>query len=405
MTKHVVVVGSSIAGLMHAVALKSHGHDVVVLELRSEQQLQARAAGLSLWEKAQKVITTYIPDVDLNEIVFHNPALQIADGNGSVLAEIPMTEDVRTSCWAGIHGLLWMACEKEAEGHGTVTIMCGHQVLGVTEQGDRVVVAYKDNRGTEGKMDADLVIAADGARSRVRSLVLPDVKTEYAGYVAWRAQCLETDAPEELHAATQGKLPIYMFDGSYILAYLSPNQIGSMRPGERVIEWCWYDPCDPSSPEFADYMTDVNGIRHNVTVPANLLRPEVWEAQLNRRDAVLSPLWKKVIQDSGMPLLTAVQSFDNTKASFFSGKVLLAGEAFIQIRPHLGASCDIAGLSALTLPGVLNGDMSLEEWEAGLVKHAMEKSIGSKATGIFGMTGKWPEGYTPESAAEFADKA
>lgn len=97
-------------------------------------------------------------------------------------------------------------------------------------------------------------------------------------------------------------------------------------------------------------------------------------------------------------------AFDNTKASFFGGKLLLAGEAFIQLRPHLGASCDIAGLSAITLPRVLSGEMSLEEWEKKVAQHAMEKAIGSRATGIFGMTGQWPEGYTAESAAKFSEE-
>jgi hypothetical protein len=88
---------------------------------------------------------------------------------------------------------------------------------------------------------------------------------------------------------------------------MTPNEIGSMRPGERVIEWCWYDACDASTPVFADYMTDVDGVRHNVTVPGKLLRPDVWEAQLKRREKVLPPMWKNIFQNSSMPLLTAVR--------------------------------------------------------------------------------------------------
>jgi hypothetical protein len=97
-------------------------------------------------------------------------------------------------------------------------------------------------------------------------------------------------------------------------------------------------------------------------------------------------------------------AFDNTKASFFGGKLLLTGEAFIQIRPHLGASCDIAGLSAITLPQVLSGELPLEEWEQKVARHAMEKAIGSRATGMFGMTGQWPEGHTTESAAKISEE-
>ncbi|KAI2474716.1 UbiH 2-polyprenyl-6-methoxyphenol hydroxylase, partial [Pyrenophora tritici-repentis] len=113
----------------------SHGYNVDVLEVRSKEQLQAQAAGLSLWPNAQKVLTTYIPEVELNDVVFRNPSFRSS----------------------------------------------------IIRNDDHLTVAYKGEDGTEDTIPADLVIAADGARSYFRSLVLPDVKPEYVGYVAWRA--------------------------------------------------------------------------------------------------------------------------------------------------------------------------------------------------------------------------
>ena len=164
-----------------------------------------------------------------------------------------------------------------------------------------------------------------------------------------------------------------------------------MQPGDRLVEWCWYDPCDISSSNFGDIMTDRKGVRHNVTVAASQLRPEAWALHRARRQAVIPPLWSKIFDLSTMPLLTAIRSFTNTKASFFGGKLLLVGEAFTQIRPHLGASCDIAALQAVTLPQVLSGAISFDEWETMVAEHAESKAVRSRATGIFGMTGKWPE--------------
>jgi len=177
-----------------------------------------------------------------------------------------------------------------------------------------------------------------------------------------------------------------------------------MEPGERVIEWCWYDPCDASTPVFSDYMTDVHGVRHNITVPSHLLRPEVWRAQLRRRDSSLTPLWREVFHASDMPLLTAIRSFDNTQASFFNAKLLLVGEAFLQLRPHLGASSDIAGISAIHLPLVLSGHMTIEQWEKKVAEHAIEKAIGSRAMGMFGMTGQWPEPQPLTAAPEVSQE-
>jgi 2-polyprenyl-6-methoxyphenol hydroxylase-like FAD-dependent oxidoreductase len=40
---------------------------------------------------------------------------------------------------------------------------------------------------------ADLLVAADGFRSSIRGLLLPEVQPEYAGYVAWRGVVQESD--------------------------------------------------------------------------------------------------------------------------------------------------------------------------------------------------------------------
>lgn len=143
-------------------------------------------------------------------------------------------------------------------------------------------------------------------------------------------------------------------------------------------------------------MTDREGIQHNVTVPADKAHPEVWKAQLSRRDAVISPLWQKLFAISSTPLLSAIYSFENVKSSFFGGKLLLVGEAYTQVRPHLGASCDIAAMQALNLPRVLSGEMNICEWESMVAQHAKQKMISSEATGTFAMTGKWPDGYVPD---------
>lgn len=178
-------------------------------------------------------------------------------------------------------------------------------------------------------------------------------------------------------------------------SYLTPGDTGTMEPGKRNVEWCWYDSCEYPSSTFNDFMTDNKGIQHNVTVPASSLRSDVWQAQLLRRKESLPALWNAIFSNSNVPLLTAIRSFDNSVASFYNGKVLLVGEAYTQIRPHLGASCDIAALQALVLAQVLNEGKAIGEWESEVAEYASKMSIASQATGIFGMTGKWPQGYDP----------
>jgi 2-polyprenyl-6-methoxyphenol hydroxylase-like FAD-dependent oxidoreductase len=139
-------------------------------------------------------------------------------------------------------------------------------------------------------------------------------------------------------------------------------------------------------------MTDAKGALHNYTVTADLLRPEAWRLQLARRKDTVSSLWHRLFAISTvsrLPLLTAIRSFDNTSASFFDRKLLLVGEAFSLIRPHMGASCSIPALQALTLVDVLKGEKTWNEVEKEVVSYSTKQATVSEATGVFGMTGKW----------------
>ncbi|KAF2133289.1 FAD/NAD(P)-binding domain-containing protein [Dothidotthia symphoricarpi CBS 119687] len=389
----IIIIGGSCAGLMHAVVLKSLGHNVRVLEARSSEQIKARAAGLSLGPYAQRLFTTWIPDVDLNSFAIRNPGAQYLDADGNLLSEKPTNANVTTSTWGVVTSLLRQACERRIDGHGHCSYETEKRVCKIAEEQGQMVVMCKDNDGAEEIAIADIVIAADGARSFARSQVLPEIEPIYAGYFAWRGQLPASQTPPELSGALDGKLVHHMLKGSYILVYAAPSETGNTQRSDRVLEYCWYDPCDGLSDEFDDIMTDCTGWRHYQTVPQDLLRHEVWKAHLNRRKDVLPPLWTSLLSQASQPLVTAIQDFDNAKASFFGGKLLMVGEALRQIRPHLGASCDIAAMEALTLGEMIQGEMDIAKWEKDVVDYANGKAVMSKAVGTFGMTGKWPEGY------------
>lgn len=204
---------------MHALVLKSLGHDVCVIESRSEEEMHARAAGLSLWHHAQKLVATFAHGTDIGSIASRNLMTQIMSGSGLFISEAPVSDNVRTSTWTTVHKHLQNACKKKQQSHGKIRFETGKTVHQIIERNGVISVAYKDNVGMEKVLLTSLVIAADGARSATRKYVLPGVMPEYAGYLAWRGTVAETDAPEELKGALNGYLVFFMLEGGYILTY------------------------------------------------------------------------------------------------------------------------------------------------------------------------------------------
>jgi hypothetical protein len=69
-----------------------------------------------------------------------------------------------------------------------------------------------------------------------------------------------------------------------ILAYTIPGEAGSLEKGRRLVNWVWYCNYDQSSKEYADLMTDTDGVKHHFTLPTGgKMRLEVWERQRTMR--------------------------------------------------------------------------------------------------------------------------
>lgn len=176
--------------------------------------------------------------------------------------------------------------------------------------------------------------------------------------------------------------------------YLTPGPNGNGK-GERLLDWVWYDACSVGSQEFRDTMTDKAGRQHRVTVPRDALSAAAWANRVLRARTVLPTPWQEMVVTSESPFVTAITGFESEKAVFFEGKLLLAGDALTQFRPHLGSSCNLPALQALKLIDVLAGKLPMSDWEVEIVSHGKEFAARSIAAGQFGMTGAYPQGYVP----------
>jgi FAD-dependent urate hydroxylase len=185
----VAIVGGGIGGLATALALRIFGHDPVVLEQTVE--LRPIGAGISLWPNGIKVLNLLGLSRQIGEIGGTMERMAYADRDGRSLIDFSLAplyervgERTRPVARADLQDLLLGAV-------GPDIVRLGVKASAVTDTDDGVVVTTEDG----GRIEADLVVAADGTHSRLRDTVLGHhVDRRYVGYVNWNG--LIPDSPD-----------------------------------------------------------------------------------------------------------------------------------------------------------------------------------------------------------------
>jgi len=179
MPKRILVIGAGIAGLATANALQQHGHDVTVIEERTDT---SSGAGISIWPNALAALD----DIGLGDAVraaggrITAGALRWRDGTWlrhpspqrlvKALGE-PLVVIHRNALTSVLAGAL-------AEG----TLRYGVCARSLVMTADGVQVSTSD----AGSIQADAVVGADGTHSIVARHLNGPLHNHYVGYTAWR---------------------------------------------------------------------------------------------------------------------------------------------------------------------------------------------------------------------------
>ena len=172
---HIAVIGAGIAGLVAACSLQRAGHDVVVYEQRDNPD--ADGAGLTLFGNALAALDAVALGDEIRAIA-DNTLPQMRTGqrtpDGTWLTTIPpqTVGQLYTVHRVTLHNTL---LDLLAPG----TIQTGTQALVSSDGSGRVQLP-------DGVETFDLVLAADGLRSRNRQRMGLDAGLQYSGYTAWR---------------------------------------------------------------------------------------------------------------------------------------------------------------------------------------------------------------------------
>jgi 2-polyprenyl-6-methoxyphenol hydroxylase-like FAD-dependent oxidoreductase len=173
-----IVAGSGIGGLAAGIALRRVGFEVTVLE-RSPTPREV-GSGIVIQPNGVRALerlgVSTLPKSGLQELELRTssgrhlsktPIGRFHDRYGSGFVVVPRSD---------LHSLL-----MESLGRNRVT--AGAEVTGYENGAGQVTVKLRDGW----RLEADLVIGADGLRSAVRAQMLGDGEPRYLGCTAWRA--------------------------------------------------------------------------------------------------------------------------------------------------------------------------------------------------------------------------
>jgi 2-polyprenyl-6-methoxyphenol hydroxylase-like FAD-dependent oxidoreductase len=350
-TPRAIIVGGSLGGLFAATTMLKIGWQVEVYE-RSPSTLDSRGGGVVLQPDVLAALS--FGGVD------HDDALGVPsfdriylDRDDRVIQRSYMPQ-TQTS-WNMLYGAMRRHLPPEL-------VRTGHRFVKFEQDGTSVRVLFENGHEAE----ADLLIAADGARSTVREQVMPGVRPTYAGYVAWRGLVPELELPEAAASVLDRTFAFQQGPRHLMLEYLVPGEDESVRIGKRRWNWVWYLPV-PAGEHLQDLLTDRSGVRHAFSLPPGSPKESDITAMRQKSSELLAPTFQSLVGATQEPFVQAILDLQVKQMVF--GRVVLTGDSAFVPRPHTAGSTAKAAANALALADAFEGvrkenlDAALAAWQ------------------------------------------
>lgn len=183
---NIVIVGGGIGGLAAALACSQAGHDVTVLERRSE--FTELGAGIQLGPNAFHALDRLGVSASVKERAVHIEELRLMDGlSGEVIAKLLINDTYKAAFnnpYLVVHRTdlyypLLAACQIAP----TIKL----HVSSTVTQYSQTAEAVKIDLDTGASLIADAVIGADGIRSTIRQQLVGDGAPKICGHTIYRS--------------------------------------------------------------------------------------------------------------------------------------------------------------------------------------------------------------------------
>lgn len=191
----IIIAGAGIGGLSAALCLSRVGHDVVLLEQAAE--LSEVGAGLQCGANAMQVLNYLGLNSALHEYAVAPEAVQFLDyKTGAVLHRIELGQVYQQRYGAeylhvhraDLQKVLLQAVEQD----GNIELHTNTKITHFEEHSDQVLVSAADGQVQSG----ELLVAADGIHSSIRSQLADPAPPSYSGMMAWRITVPASKLPE-----------------------------------------------------------------------------------------------------------------------------------------------------------------------------------------------------------------
>lgn len=351
--KKIAIIGGSMAGLFAAIGLRAKGFEVNVYE-RAGGALANRGAGIATHHELYDAVRA--AGVDLrDEMGVRSRGRIMLNAEGQEIHRHEL-EQVMTS-WGLIYRFLRAQLE-DSEYH------LDHDLVGLRQNKGKVTARFANGK----ELESDWLIAADGARSTVRSLVAPEIVPQYVGYFGWRGLIEEAQIPDAVLQQISERITFGMAPTGHWLGYLVAGPNDELEVGKRWYNWGWYQTANADA--MRDHLTDATGHHHANGIPHDLIREELVNAMRKRARDHLAPQIQAVITATAKPFLQGMIDFGCQRLIY--DRVAIIGDAAFTARPHVGLGVSKAAEDASTLASALaanDQDSALRSWQAERVKY------------------------------------
>ncbi|WP_321810456.1 FAD-dependent monooxygenase [Burkholderia sp. BCC1985] len=333
----IAIAGGSIAGLAAALTLDCIGHDVTVYE-RAPSPLRGQGGGVAVLRRMMAFLEQHGRHCR-QMISVPTRRRRWIDRAGIVMRDEP--EMLPFSSWDAVYRSL---CDTLPRGR----IRYGRAVSGFTQDATGVDVHLGDEH-----VRADVLVAADGSGSTLRTHLFPGYAPSFAGYLAWRGIVDEADFDVAAIAPLVENMTLHKAPGELFMAFLIPALDGSLAPGTRRFNWLWYRN-ETDRAALRRHLTDRHGNVHHASVHPGMLADEVVGTLRQLAQARLPASLSQLVLATRTPFNQAI--FDALSPAFVDGRVVLIGDAACTVRPHTASGTSKAASDAVSLAQALPAD-------------------------------------------------